>query len=125
RPTIGRVHWCSSARLRRATYVVAGVEPPEFTKPSCLGVMIWKPLVILGVLAATKFLPEHLRGWVGPVCGAIGAGGFWGLFLVALPLRKFFDVSETQALIALAIFTVAFVVLFTRPIKKALEKSRQ
>jgi hypothetical protein len=39
RPTIGPVHWCSSARPARATYGVAGGGPPEFTKPSCLGVM--------------------------------------------------------------------------------------
>ena len=38
RPPVGPVHWCSSARLWRATYVVAGDGPPEFTKPSCLGV---------------------------------------------------------------------------------------
>ena len=37
RPPRGPVHWCSSARPRRATYVVAGGGPPEFTKPSCLG----------------------------------------------------------------------------------------
>ena len=37
RPPCGPVHWCSSARPRRATYVVAGGGPPEFTKPSCLG----------------------------------------------------------------------------------------
>jgi hypothetical protein len=36
RPTIGPVHWCSSARLWRATYGVASDGPPEFTKPSCL-----------------------------------------------------------------------------------------
>jgi len=34
RPPAGPLHWCSSARLRRATYVVAGDGPPEFTKPS-------------------------------------------------------------------------------------------
>jgi len=30
------VHWCSSARPRRATYVIAGDGPPEFAKPFCL-----------------------------------------------------------------------------------------
>jgi len=40
RPTIGPVHWCSSARfgtLRRATYGIARDGPPRITKPSCLG----------------------------------------------------------------------------------------
>ena len=37
RPTIGWVHWCSSARPRRATYVVARDGPPRNTKPSWLG----------------------------------------------------------------------------------------
>jgi hypothetical protein len=31
------LQWCSSARPRRATYVVAWDGPPEITKPSCLG----------------------------------------------------------------------------------------
>ena len=35
-PTTGRVHWCSSARPRRATYVIAGDGPPLFEKPFCL-----------------------------------------------------------------------------------------
>jgi len=37
RPTVGPVHWCSSARPWRATYDVAGGGPPGFTKPSCIG----------------------------------------------------------------------------------------
>jgi len=39
RQRVRRVHWCSSAGLRPATYVRAGDGPPSFTKPSCLGVM--------------------------------------------------------------------------------------
>ena len=37
RPTIGPVHWCSSAGPLPATYGVAGDGPPLLTKPSCLG----------------------------------------------------------------------------------------
>ena len=36
-PTIGPVHWCSSAGPVTATYGVAAGRPPGFTKPSCLG----------------------------------------------------------------------------------------
>ena len=36
RPTIGPVHWCSSAGPGPATYGVAGDGPPLLTKPSCL-----------------------------------------------------------------------------------------
>ena len=35
-PTIGAMHWCSSARPGRATYFVARVAPPEFAKSSCV-----------------------------------------------------------------------------------------
>lgn len=33
---MGQVHWCSSARPWRATYVIAGDGPPELAKPFCL-----------------------------------------------------------------------------------------
>jgi len=67
RPTIGPVRWCSSARLVRATYVVAGDGPPEFTKPSCLAVMgmrqrniaLTSAAVVAGVLASLV-RPERL-----------------------------------------------------------------
>ena len=45
RPTIGPVRWFSSARPRRAIYVVAGDGPPGFTKPSCLGIAIEGPVL--------------------------------------------------------------------------------
>ncbi len=37
RQTACRVPWCSSAALAPATYGIAGVGPPDITKPSCLG----------------------------------------------------------------------------------------
>ena len=44
RQPVCRVPWCSSAGPVPATYGIAGVGPPEFTKPSCLG---RKPYIFL------------------------------------------------------------------------------
>jgi protein-S-isoprenylcysteine O-methyltransferase Ste14 len=79
RPTTGPVHWCSSARPWRATYVVAGVGAPEFTKPSCLG-----PIVVMRALELR--IPP-------PLVALLVAAAMWCLSLVttsleAIPLAR-------------------------------------
>jgi hypothetical protein len=62
RPTIGPVRWCSSARLARAIYVVAGGGPPEFTKPSCLDREPCQPTAHATGKEALSALPTFLYG---------------------------------------------------------------
>ena len=92
---------------------------------STLDLMIWKPFIPLGFLAATMFLPPRAKSWIVPICLTFVGGMVWGLLLVGLPLRKIFDVSEDHAVIALLAFTVAFMALFTGKLKKQLEGSAQ
>lgn len=63
RPTTGPVHGCSSAGPSPATYGVAGDGPPEFTKPSCLGLTVHTMRLI--TFALRLFLISVATGTVG------------------------------------------------------------
>jgi hypothetical protein len=102
------VHWCSSARLRRATYVVAGGGPPEFTKPSCLGGSnCHQPKSFIAMASRDRFellrLSDGLTYRFGRALRTDGSVGFkredQDLWIVRLPTFGWVAVEESTGAI--------------------------